>query len=76
MMDYQLFKQVIEKRLKEELPPIFSDYEIKTMPVKKVNEDKDAITLVPPKSPRIIAVPTLYMDEMYEHFQECEVEYV
>lgn len=71
-MDYQLFKQVIEKRLKEELPPIFSDYEIKTMPVKKVNEEKDAITLVPPKSPRIIAVPTLYMDEMYEQFRECE----
>lgn len=72
MMDYQLFKQIIEKRLKEELPPIFSDYEIRTMPVKKVNEDKDAITLVPPKDTRVIAVPTLYMDEMYAHFRECE----
>lgn len=72
MMDYQVFKQVIEQRLKEELPPIFSDYDVKTMPIKKVNENKDAITLRPPEGPRAIAVPTLYLDEMYEQFMICE----
>jgi len=72
MMDYQLFKQVIVERLKEALPPIFADYTVKTMPVKKVNQEKDAITLMPPESPRVIAVPTLYMDDIYEGFRQCE----
>ncbi len=67
-MDYELFKKVIRRRIKEYLPPIFHDYEPVIHPVAKINGTKDAFCLFPPGNKPNVAVPTLYLDDMYDSF--------
>lgn len=72
MMDYGLFKELVPRRIMEFMPPIFHDFEPTVRPVNKVNEQKDAFCLMPPKGNPNMAVPTLYLDELYEKFAEEE----
>lgn len=72
MMDYQLFKNVVMERIVDSLPPLYSDYQPKISTVRKVNEEKEALTLVPPKTQSATAMPSIYMDDMYELFQQDE----
>lgn len=72
MMEYKLFKKLVAQRIKEFLPPVFQGYKVETRPVHKINETKDAFCLFPPGRPTNIAVPTLYLDEIYEDFKRDE----
>lgn len=69
MMDYGVFKQVIFERIKEFLPPVFHAYEANITTVRKINQKKEALLLMPPKGDQIAAMPNIYLDEMYEAFQ-------
>ncbi|NBI64823.1 hypothetical protein D3Z38_17730 [Clostridiales bacterium] len=69
MMDYGVFKQVISERIKDFLPPVFHTYEVNITIVRKINQKKEALLLMPPKDERITAMPNIYLDEMYEAFQ-------
>lgn len=69
MMDYEVFKQVIFERIKDFLPPVFNAYEVDITIVRKINQKKDALLLMPPKDNHIAAMPNIYLDEMYEEFQ-------
>lgn len=71
-MDYQLFKQLVPQRIKEFLPPVFHSYEVSVRQVPKVNCVKDAICLIPPERKTNIALPTLYLDDLYEEFARDE----
>lgn len=68
-MDYGVFKQVIFERIKEFLPPVFHAYEANITTVRKINQKKEALLLMPPKGDQIAAMPNIYLDEMYEAFQ-------
>ena len=46
MMDYKLFKKIIEERILDYLPPIFADAEVKVNKVNKINEEKDALIVL------------------------------
>lgn len=70
MMDYEVFKEVVVERIKDFLPPIFSEYRPTIHTVRKVNEEKDTLILMPEKSSHIAAMPNIYLDDMYEEFSQ------
>lgn len=72
MMDYELFKELIVKRVEEFLPPVFVNYRAEISTVRKVNEKKDTLLLIPGEHEDIAAMPNIYLDEMYEEFKECQ----
>ena len=71
-MDYEVFREVVSERIKDFLPPIFSSYKVKINTVRKVNEEKEALIMMPEKSGELTAMPNIYLDEMYEEFQKVE----
>lgn len=72
MMEYEVFKQVVEERIGEFLPPIFGACKVSVSTVRKVNQEKDALQVIPEHSEQITAIPNIYLDEMYETFKECQ----
>ncbi len=70
MMDYEVFKQVISERIKAFLPPVFYPYEVSITTVRKINQVKEALLLMPPKGEHVAAMPNIYLDDMYQEFQE------
>lgn len=71
MMDYELFKELVVQRIEDFLPPIFVNYRAEISTVRKVNEKKDTLLLIPGEHEDIAAMPNIYLDEMYEEFKEC-----
>ena len=72
MMDYKLFKKIIEERILDYLPPIFADAEVKVNKVNKINEEKDALIVLLKGDDMFYAAPTIYLDDAYEGFSENE----
>lgn len=70
MMDYGLFKKLIAQRIKDYMPPVFQNYRPEIREVVKVNQKKDGFMLMPPENASDVAVPTLYLDDIYMDF--CE----
>lgn len=71
-MDYEVFKQVMAERIKEYLPPVFHSYEVKVCKVRKVNQEKDTLLVMPQEKRGIEMTPNLYLDDLYQTFQDCE----
>ena len=71
-MDYELFKTVVKERIKDYMPPVFRNYRVESKPVIKVNQTKDSFCLLPPEQNRNLAIPTLYLDDLYEDFMGDE----
>lgn len=72
MMEYELFKSLVQKRIMEYMPPLYRDYVPTVRRVHKVNGHRDAFCLTPPEQGEQVAVPTIYIDDMYAMFGECE----
>lgn len=70
MMDYELFKNVIVERIKDFLPPIFREYKVETTVVRKVNEEKDTLLIMPRDEKNLVTMPNIYLDDMYEEFRQ------
>ncbi len=68
MMKYDLFKTVVLERIHDFLPEAFQDYVPEVREVRKVNIVKDGFCMVPPMPRTNLALPTLYMDDIYEDF--------
>lgn len=71
MMNYELFKEVVMEKFKDYMSEEFKDYELVMTPVEKVNQVKDGIHLVAVGDKTIIS-PTLYINDIYEHYKENE----
>ncbi|MCR5213866.1 MAG: DUF5688 family protein [Eubacterium sp.] len=73
MMDYELFKATVVKELPNYLSPEHRDVELRTRSMTKVNQTKDSLEFYQPddKGKGGIA-PTFYLDDLYEHYKECE----
>ena len=67
MMDYGIFKAVVKEKFSGYLPEEYRDAEIRTYPAKKVNRTLDALTVLPEGREQVF--PTIYINEMYEHYQ-------
>lgn len=73
MMGYQLFKDVIEARIPEMLPPMYGECSIAVRKMWKVNEEKECLSVMPKGEDGVIATcPNIYLDEFYDEFKECQ----
>lgn len=61
MMNYEVFKAVVENSFPDYLPEGYKSVEI--YPVDKVNKPKDAIRII-----GLQVAPALYVNDMYEHY--------
>ncbi|MDO4176100.1 MAG: DUF5688 family protein [Bacillota bacterium] len=68
MMKYELFKEIVAERIMDFMPPIFSGFSPEIESVQKVNVKKDALILKPAECKESMALPIVYLDDMYEIF--------
>ncbi|MGN0702029.1 MAG: DUF5688 family protein [Lentihominibacter sp.] len=67
-MNYNLFKEVMVERIMDFLPPVFRGCEPVVEKITKVNREMDALTIRPTNGSKGIALPIVYLDEMYDIF--------
>ena len=72
MMEYNTFKEIISERICDYLPPVFNNYYPVIENVAKINEKKDALTLRSDDMDERMAMPVIYLDEMYDVFKTSE----
>ena len=72
MMNYELFKKIAAQRVLDFMPEDFAGYTPDIRPVNKINGVKDGFCLMPPEHKKNRAIPTLYLDELYEDFSQDE----
>ena len=75
MMNYEMFKGIVEAEFKGFLTGEYKDVEVRIGKVNKVNRDLDSVTLVMPKkdgaSDKSIS-PAIYINDMYESYKQSE----
>ncbi len=69
MMDYEVFKAVVKENFLRYMPEEYRDAEIRIHPAKKINRTLDGLTVLPKGNARVF--PTVYVNEMYEHYRAC-----
>lgn len=70
-MDYESFKKELMEKIKGSLPEEYQDWVISVSKVPKVNGYLESINLMP-SSEDFVAVPNLYVSELYSYYQESE----
>lgn len=69
MMDYEIFKAVVKEKFLSYMPEKYRDAAVDIRRSQKVNRTLDALTVH--KEGDSIVFPTIYVNEMYEHYQMC-----
>ena len=69
MMDYTMFKELVNDKFMDYMPDHMKNGELKIMQVIKTNGTKDGLNVYQPDSN---VAPTLYVDDLYEQFKETE----
>ena len=69
MMDYTMFKELVNDKFMDYMPDHMKNGELKIMQVNKTNGTKDGLNVYQPDSN---VAPTLYVDDLYEQFKETE----
>ncbi len=69
MMDYEMFKTVVREKFLSYLPLEYGDAEINISPARKVNRTMDGLSIY--KSGDTQIFPTIYVEDMYRHYQSC-----
>ena len=68
MMNYELFKKIAGQRILEFMPEEFAEWRVDIHPVNKVNGVQDGFCVAPPVHDSMLALPTLYLEDLYEDF--------
>jgi hypothetical protein len=71
MMNYELFKEVVAEKFMSYMAPEFRDYNLDVHAVTKVNQTLDALNIISIGNSDWKVSPTLYINQMYEHYQDC-----
>lgn len=71
MMEYAIFKGVVEEKFKEFLPEKYKDAQVEIRPVEKVNRTLDGLS-IKTNEPGMHISPTIYVDHMYEDYVTTE----
>ncbi len=73
MMNYEMFKGVIETELGNFLDDEFKDLKVVINPVNKVNARLDAVMFYDEKSDKEFSIsPVIYLDSMFRYYERCE----
>lgn len=72
MMNYELFKEVVAEKIKDYMPQEYQDCKVEIHSVTKVNRDLDALNLIPAGGEEYLTSPTIYINNMYDHYVECD----
>lgn len=72
MMNYELFKEVVAEKFKDYMPVGYTNYKLDIHKVDKVNQTLDAMNLIPDGNEKLKTTPSIYLNNMYEHYKECE----
>ncbi len=67
MMEYEIFKGVVEEKFKEFLPEEYKNAKIEKRQVNKVNSKWDGLSVISDESG---ISPTIYVNQMYEDYME------
>ncbi len=70
-MDYKVFKEKLEKEFVGHMPDDFAGHTVVIEPVFKVNREMDKIELLPPEGIEDNIRPALYVQDIYDHYKEC-----
>lgn len=71
MMEYEIFKGVVEEKFKEFLPKKYQDAQVEIRPVTKVNRTLDGLS-IRVNEPGMNISPTIYINHMYEDYITTE----
>ncbi len=72
MMNQELFAEVVKEKIKDYLPERFQDFTVEMHTVNKVNMEKMGLTLRDPNAGAGSATPSIYIDDMYEHYKNSD----
>lgn len=70
MMNYELFKEVVAEKFAEFMPEEYKDYKVDVHSLTKINKSMDALNLIPSGNEKYHASPTIYINDMFEHYQK------
>lgn len=68
MMNYEMFKEMLQMKIKEYMPEEIKHWEIEFRKVEKVNHIRDGITFINPDEDKNVA-PTIYVDDLYARYE-------
>lgn len=71
MMEYEIFKEVVEEKFKEFLPEKYRDAQVEIRRVDKVNHTLDGLS-IRVNEPGMNISPTIYVNHMYEDYVTTE----
>lgn len=71
MMDYEIFKKVVEEKFLDYLPEEYQNRKIVVSPVEKVNCSLDGLVVMDTKEGMHFS-PTIYINYMYSDYQDTE----
>ena len=71
MMEYEIFKGVVEEKFKEFLPEKYKDAQVEIRSVDKVNRTLDGLS-IRINEPGMHISPTIYVNQMYEDYVATE----
>ena len=69
MMEYEMFKAVVEEKFKSFLGKEYENMEVDVRPVDKVNRTLDGLTVTDPSESTQIS-PTTYINDLYEDYKK------
>lgn len=71
MMNYELFKEVVADKILGYMSPEYQNSKVDIRSVTKVNQNMDGLNLIPMEEGSSKEFPTIYVNNMYEHYKEC-----
>lgn len=71
MMNYELFKEVVAEKFMSYMVPEYRNYSLDVHAVTKVNQTLDAMNIIPKGDSEWKVSPTLYINQMYKHYEDC-----
>ena len=68
-MDYEIFKEMVQDRIKDYLPEDYGSAVTDVKKVHKVNQVKDSLVIT--REGNKAALPNIYIDDLYEEYKKC-----
>jgi len=72
MLDYEMFKEVLEKMLMSFMPEKYQGYQVQIRKNQKVNRIIDTLDITPKEDAINAAGPSFSIQPFYEFYMECK----